>query len=345
MIAGFHTIAELPDEILTPGDAQIRALIVSCGNPVVTGPNGRTLDHALSTLELLVVHDLLQRESHQHAHWLIRAPHFLEREALLPVNGSNECASFAQLAFRVVEPPPTMCEEHEFFIDLAVAMDLPLLRGPHLRRKGPGRPPPSAVFDPHDLYRQMRATAGKVTLEELFDHPHGLIYGTTELGHMRPKLRTPDRPVEVAPADLVSDLLARLAEGRPEADRRYPPEIILRRRIESMNSWTNDLPSVHRRLPSNALEINPTNAAAAGVVDGSWVEVESPVSLIKVQAVVSDAVRPGVVVCERGWGANRNLLVDNRLRDPLSQVPAMSSQRVAVRPAKAGEERARWTSV
>jgi formate dehydrogenase len=90
------------------------------------------------------------------------------------------------------------------------------------------------------------------------------------------------------------------------------------------------------------------------------VEVESPVSSIMVRAVVSDAVRPGVVVCEHGWGsrvfdvtsggaalqhgANRNLLVDNRILDPLSQAPAMSGQRVAVRPAKAEEERARWTS-
>jgi formate dehydrogenase len=90
------------------------------------------------------------------------------------------------------------------------------------------------------------------------------------------------------------------------------------------------------------------------------VEVESPVSSIKVRAVVSDAVRPGVVVCEDGWGsrvfdltsgratlqygANRNLLVDNRVLDPLSQAPAMSGQRVAVRPVKAEKEPARWTS-
>jgi formate dehydrogenase len=124
---------------------------MSCGKPVVTGANGGTLDHALSTLELLVVHDLLQRESRQHAHWPIPAPHFLEREDLLPVNGSNECASFAQFGRRVVEPPPTMREEHEFFLDLAVAMDLPLFGDHTFVEKARAARRSSAVFDPHDL--------------------------------------------------------------------------------------------------------------------------------------------------------------------------------------------------
>lgn len=60
MVAGAHALSELPDEITTPGRGQIRAMVVNCGNPVVSG-----------------------RESHRHAHWLLPAVHWLERERLL----------------------------------------------------------------------------------------------------------------------------------------------------------------------------------------------------------------------------------------------------------------------
>lgn len=83
-VVGFHSLAELPDEITTPGDGQIRAVLLAFGNPVVSGPDGRALDEALSQLDLLVAIDLVQRESHRHADWLIPGPHWLERDAAHP---------------------------------------------------------------------------------------------------------------------------------------------------------------------------------------------------------------------------------------------------------------------
>ena len=43
--------------------------MINCGNPVVSGPDGAKLDNALAQLDLLVAIDLVQRESHRHAHW------------------------------------------------------------------------------------------------------------------------------------------------------------------------------------------------------------------------------------------------------------------------------------
>jgi len=47
MVVGFHALAELADEITTPGPGQIRALLIDAGNPVVSGPEGRALDGLL----------------------------------------------------------------------------------------------------------------------------------------------------------------------------------------------------------------------------------------------------------------------------------------------------------
>ncbi len=54
--AGLPTSA-LADEILTPGDGQVRALIVVGGNPLLSWPNQAKTRRALESLDLLVVVD------------------------------------------------------------------------------------------------------------------------------------------------------------------------------------------------------------------------------------------------------------------------------------------------
>ena len=44
LVAGAHALADLPDEIVTPGRGRIRALVINSGNPVVSGPDGARLD-------------------------------------------------------------------------------------------------------------------------------------------------------------------------------------------------------------------------------------------------------------------------------------------------------------
>ena len=82
MVAGHHGLDELPAEITTPGPGQIRALVINSGNPVVSGPRRSQTGRALEQLDLLVVIDFVQRESHRHAHWLLPAVHWLERNDL-----------------------------------------------------------------------------------------------------------------------------------------------------------------------------------------------------------------------------------------------------------------------
>lgn len=125
-VAGNHSLAELPDEILTPGPGQVKAMFINAGNPVVGGPDGDRLDHALSTLELLVAIDLVQRESHRHADWLIPVPHWLERGELNALVGGFADMPYVQYSTRAVEPPPKVRGEWQFFTDVALAARLPM---------------------------------------------------------------------------------------------------------------------------------------------------------------------------------------------------------------------------
>ena len=113
-VLGYRSLAELPDEINTPGKGQVRALILNGGNPVITGPDGAALDKALKTLELLVCVDFFKRDSHRHADWIIPAVHFLERGELHVLAHSLNDIPFAQVQRKAVDPPTGVEPEWRF---------------------------------------------------------------------------------------------------------------------------------------------------------------------------------------------------------------------------------------
>ena len=49
---GEYPVAALAEEMLTPGEGQIRAMVTVAGNPVLSTPNGRQLDEASTMRDL-----------------------------------------------------------------------------------------------------------------------------------------------------------------------------------------------------------------------------------------------------------------------------------------------------
>jgi formate dehydrogenase len=179
-IAGCHSLIELPDEIITPGPGQIRAMLIAAGNPVISGPDGDAFDGALASLELLVAIDLVQRESHRHAHCLIPGTHFLEREGVNATMFALAEHPFAQYAPRAIEPPDGVREEWAFFLDLALAMDRNLFGKRGLNRIIRARrwaarafDRPDWAFTPETMTRAVIAGGKRVRYEDILKHEHG----------------------------------------------------------------------------------------------------------------------------------------------------------------------------
>lgn len=123
-----------------------------------------------------------------------------------------------------------------------------------------------------------------------------------------------------------------LTAKEPVRDETYPLLLINRRRLQSMNSWLNELPGLFTRQRHNELEIHPDDAKARGLQTGDVARVQSATGTIELPVRTSDAVRPGVVVAEHGWGSrifdhtgqvppevhgtNRNLLISNGKSTP-----------------------------
>lgn len=358
MVAGFHALAELSDEITTPGPGQIRALIVNAGNPVVSGPQGDALDAALGRLELLVAVDLVQRESHRHAHWLIPAAHWLERAELSPILCGIQDQPFVQYWRRAVRPPEGVRDEWEFFVDLALALERNLFGKPGLnavvrasRWAARRTSRPGLALNPDWTARALLAAGRRVRWKDALAHPHGWVYGPREYGRLAGALRTPGKRVDLGDGELVAEVRRLLAQPPPAPPSGYPFHLNNRRRNAGMNSWLNETPSLSARQPTNRVEIHEDDAARLGIGDGDLVTVSSAVGSIDLPAETSTSVRPGSVCIDHGWGsrvfdpagveppvilgANRNVLVDNRHVDPLSGTAGLNDTWVSVTRASA----------
>ncbi|MEU6893747.1 molybdopterin-dependent oxidoreductase [Streptomyces sp. NPDC046557] len=66
--------AALAEEIETPGEGRIRAVIAIAANPVLSAPDGRRLDEALAGLDFMVSVDPYLNETSRHAHVVLPPP-------------------------------------------------------------------------------------------------------------------------------------------------------------------------------------------------------------------------------------------------------------------------------
>ncbi|CAA0102785.1 Assimilatory nitrate reductase catalytic subunit [Zhongshania aliphaticivorans] len=357
-IAGSHSLAELPDEITTPGIGQIRALIMNSGNPVVSGPDGDKLDAALAQLDCLVVIDQFQRESHRHADWLIPGDHFLERNDINPLLQSLSPAPRAQFTRAAVNLPDGMRYEWEFLRDLAMAMNAPFIMG----KKWLNPIVKASIklakltgnkhhgFSPLWLSRPLIKSGGMFKWKDIKNAEHGLGELSTRpnFGTLFNKLTTANGKVNLAPTAFINTLAERLTQSPPDTSE-YPLQLIGLRKMKMMNSWSVETSMEgmkERELTGGSIEINRLDGERFSVNDGQEVTVSSATNHLVAKVTLSDSVRPGVAVMQHGWGyrtfnpktgkgtynggVNRNILVSNKDVDPLSRVPRLNGTQVKI---------------
>src|SRR2546425_2534836 len=109
----------LAEEIETPGEGQVRALVTVAGNPVLSTPNGTRLERALASLEFMVSLDIYVNETTRHADVIL--------PGLSPLEQSHYDVALRQLAIRnvatysppVFEPPAGQLPEGGALLPLA----------------------------------------------------------------------------------------------------------------------------------------------------------------------------------------------------------------------------------
>lgn len=352
-VASAYPMTIMADEILTPGQDQIRAMIINSGNPVISGADGRRLDVAFESLDLLVVLDFFQRESARHADWIVPGTHFLEREDLYVLFSSFLAEPYIQLGRKVVEPPAGVHEEWDFYLDLTLAMKRPFLGFPGMnalikasRRVARRTGNPNHAFNVRWMWAGLILLT-RVSWKDLVRNPRGVHYRSKRYGEFRKALATKDKRIHAAPPEFVAALEQRLAEPVPVPDPEFPFLLVNQRRLDMMNSWLVETVK-RRKAYGEYIDVNPDDAKSLGLVADQDVLVRSRTGQVSVRANLTDGVPPGIVSLDHGWGSRlfdpiggteprvqgvkRNFLVSSGNGDELSGMPNLNGTSVALAP-------------
>lgn len=292
-------VAALAEEILTPGEGQVRALITGAGNPVLSTPNGQQLDKALASLEFMVSVDFYLNETTRHADVILPPTAPMEHDhydLALSVFAVRNVTRYSAPAF---EKPEGAMHDWEIMSEAGKHLAAALGVDP--------RPiyPPTAILDmglKAGPYGKASGSDVGLDFKTLAAHPHGM-----DLGALKPclpdRLVTQDKKIDCAPQPLLDDI-PRLLEAQEESGER---DLLLigRRHIRSNNSWMHNFRRLTKGKPRHQLMMHPDDAARLTLRDGQRVHVTSRVGELAVELDISEEMMPGVVSLPHGWGHGR----------------------------------------
>jgi anaerobic selenocysteine-containing dehydrogenase len=311
--AGELPVAALAEEILTPGEGQVRALLTFAGNPVLSTPNGGQLDKALASLDFMVSIDPYLNETTRHAHLILPPPSALERahyDVAFHVLAIRDTARYAPALFK---PPAGAMHDWRILLELQHRVEVlrhgrnlrGTLKYQALRRLGPeGLLDVGLRAGPYGI--RARGLRQGLSLRALKRAPHGV-----DLGALKPslpqRLATPDKRIQLAPEPFVRDV-QRLRDTFPEgAAPLADGELLLigRRHLRDNNSWMHNVPMLMSGKPRCTLMMHPEDAQVLGLAEGDEARVTSRVGEVSVPVSVTDEVMRGVVSLPHGYGHRR----------------------------------------
>jgi len=326
-------VSTMAEEILEPGQGQIKAMITVAGNPVLSTPNSDRLDEALAGLDFMVSLDIYLNETTRHADVILpgvsplRRPHYDFAFNQLSV---RNVANYSPPLFPLPEGTP---DEWRIMLRLGAVVSgqgvdtdldtlddgvFAMLIGSVVANPAS----PVAGRSPEEIFAATKGARGPermldflvrsgpygdgygavpdgLTLEKLEQSPHGI-----DLGPLRPRLPqalcTPSGMVELAPEPLLSDVdrLRSALGGRANGGF----AMIGRRHLRSNNSWMHNIDVLVKGKERCTLQINTADAARIGVGAGGQVKVTSSAGMLVVPVEISDDIMPGVVSLPHGWG-------------------------------------------
>ena len=307
--SGELPVVALAEEILTEGPGQIKALVTSAGNPVLSTPNGRQLDRALAGLEFMVSIDPYINETTRHAHIILPPSSSLERshyDVVFHLLAVRNTTKFSPALF---QPTAETRHDWEIFIELQTRMERDGLVGRGKRKLikrflGPERLLDLGLrFGPYG--GKLNPFSQGLTLRKLKKAVHGIDLGPLS-SCLPARLRTADKRIDLAPDVLVQDVERVKAKfANASLPRNGHLLLIGRRQLRSNNSWMHNSQRMVKGKTRCTILMHPTDAAQRQLGSGQNVSVRSRVGSVVVPIEISDEMMPGVVSIPHGWGHDR----------------------------------------
>ncbi len=324
-IGGFAAVNDgfpggvLADEILTPGDRQVRALFVTGGNPLLTMPNSERLRLAFEKLELLVCLDIQMSETASQADYVLPCTSPLQRPDLpflFPLMLGLQRTPYLQATRAVVPPQGEQRDEATIYVDLAGAAGAPifgsrvaqrsfeLMRWQH-GRKSPGQQP---ALPQEALLGLLLRLSGNGGFSHLHNSRHGRLRAPHAAGDfLGSRVTTDDGKLNLAPAQLLQQARERLeVDYAAELGRKDQLKLITRRAVTTHNSWThNHAPFVAGDRGTNYLYMHPRDMEVRGLTEGEMVDVRTTTAAVRLPVRALADLMPGTAALPHGWGHQR----------------------------------------
>ncbi len=298
----------LAEEILTPGEGRIRALIVSGGNPVVAWPDQELTLRAMKDLELLVVVDHRMSATAEFAHYVLAPTLSLERADVPHLMDRWFRAPYTNYTEAVVPRLGDVLNEWEVFYELTKRLGVPL--------PFPGGSAPTDHQPTDDEIIELAYAGSRMPLDEIKNnrmkvHPQLAL---------KVKAADPDCTAKftLAPDDIAAELAvvrteADAAEALGASSAEYPFRLVSRRLKHVLNSLGSELPGLAAKGTTNPAYMNPDDMADHGIAEADIIEITSPRASLHAVVEAAPDVRRGVISMAHSWGGSS--LTDEKVRD------------------------------
>lgn len=299
-IAGMPTAA-LCEEILLPGEGQIKALLTVATNAVVAWPDQAKTLAAFDALELSVAVDVRMSATAKVSDYVIASRLSYETAGTTKpgeilghyyFNGWER--PYAMYTPKIVDPPccADVIDMWEFYYGIAQRLHLPLVvDGVAIDMQN--KPTTEALLE-------QLSNGGRIKLEDIRQYPHGHIFENDSY-LVSPRAQDWKERLDIGASLMIQEINEVLEESGPQVNSDFPYRLISRRMRNVFNSTGQQLPRLHRKNYNPAF-MCPADMARDGLSSGDIVEIRSHHSVILGVVEAADDVRAGVISMAHGYG-------------------------------------------
>ena len=289
-------------------EGEVRATYVMGENPMMSDPNTTHVEKALRNLDLLIVQDIFPSETAFLAHVILPAAASLEKDGSF-----TNTERRVQMIQPVLQPPGEAWPDWKITGELAARFDREMDRQ-------------------RDSKHWLFPSTGSIFTELVSVTPiyagmsHDRLIGEG-LQWPCPDREHPGTPILHAgkfSRGLGKFNLVKAIDPAEQPDDEYPLILTTGRVLYHYHTGTMTRRSgpLDWIEPRGYVEINPADAAAAGILDDRAVVIESRRGLVRTRAKITDNVPKGTIFLAFHWReAPANMLTQDFALDPVAKIP------------------------
>jgi anaerobic selenocysteine-containing dehydrogenase len=328
-VGGLIPSSTMAEEILTPGEGQVRAMLTLMTNPLRSAANSAQLEEAFSQLGFFVAVDFYINETTRYAHVILPTPSPAEQASYEVGLYTLSVRNVAKWSWPAVPTPPGSPDTWQVLSALSARL-MGLGGMPEkdiddfiLRKFAEGAVEDCAWpgLGVDEVVEKLGAAIGPERIIDMLvrvgpygdgfgRRPDGLTLAKVQaaehgidLGPLQPRLpeviNTVSGVVELAPPTMTNDLPRLRAHM---AKQNGDMVLIGRRDLRCSNSFMHNLPALVKGRDRCTLHISREDADRVGLADGGAARITSRVGSVVAPVEVTEDLMPGVVSLPHGWG-------------------------------------------